>query len=73
MEDRNNTRDELDNMDGPKESEMYVMYVKDIITEQPASTVRGGGLSDGGIFFKTTKHTNHITTIITQNELSVDD
>lgn len=51
-----NTRDELDEMDGPKERDIYVMYVKDIITEQPASTVRGGGLSDGGFFFKTTKH-----------------
>jgi hypothetical protein len=56
MEDRNNTRDELDNMDAPKERDMYVMYVKDIITEQPTSTVRGGISSDGGFFFKTTKH-----------------
>ncbi len=56
MEDRNDARDELDNMDEPSECDMYAMYVKDIITGQPASTVRGGGLSDGGIFFKTTKH-----------------
>jgi hypothetical protein len=49
-----NTRDELDEMDGPKERDMFVMYVKDIITEQPTSTVRGGISSDGS-FFKTTK------------------
>jgi hypothetical protein len=51
-----NTRDELDEMNGPKKRDMYVMYVKDIITEQPTSTVRGGISSDGGFFFKTTKH-----------------
>ena len=55
MEDRNDARDELDNMDEPSECDMYAMYVKDIITGQPASTVAGGSTPGGHTFFKTVK------------------
>jgi hypothetical protein len=51
-----NTRDELDEMNGPKERDMYVMYVKDIITESPANAVTGGNTAGGHTFFKTIKH-----------------